>query len=210
MSASLHICIRTKFPPCILPTHPDFPSFSALFLSPAFLFSYFPNTQISLHLPSNPIPSIPFSQFFSDYIYRALFDPLSISETPKPTATTLTPFPEHSSLLRWMSGTRPPATSSQPPEPIMHSMKRQLPFSSMKPPFVAPGDYHRFAPDHRRASDQEAEVIVVKTPVRILFLFLFLKCSSVRLYCSNLVDGIFFKFLSGFLVFCLIDYVEIC
>ncbi|KAI4322462.1 hypothetical protein L6164_022155 [Bauhinia variegata] len=63
-----------------------------------------------------------------------------------------------------MSGTRTPTTSSQPPDQIMHSMKRQLPFSSMKPPFVAPGDYHRFTPDHRRAAEREAEAIVVKSP----------------------------------------------
>ncbi|CAK8576434.1 unnamed protein product [Lathyrus sativus] len=62
-----------------------------------------------------------------------------------------------------MSGTRaPPAASpSNPPDQIM---KRQPPFSSLKPPFVASGDYHRFAPDHRRILDQETEAIVVKTP----------------------------------------------
>ncbi|WJX50006.1 hypothetical protein P8452_36371 [Trifolium repens] len=66
-----------------------------------------------------------------------------------------------------MSGTRaPPSTAapSNPPDQIMQSMKRQLPFSSMKPPFVASGDYHRFAPDHRRNLDHETEAIVVKTP----------------------------------------------
>ncbi|XP_061373074.1 transcription factor E2FB-like [Gastrolobium bilobum] len=67
-----------------------------------------------------------------------------------------------------MSGTRASpaaaAASANPPEQIMQSMKRQLPFSSMKPPFVAAGDYHRFATDHRRNVDQEAEAIVVKTP----------------------------------------------
>ncbi|XP_027346431.1 transcription factor E2FB-like [Abrus precatorius] len=67
-----------------------------------------------------------------------------------------------------MSGSRAPpaaaAASSNPPEKIMQSMKRQLPFSSMKPPFVAAGDYHRFAPDHRRNLDQEPEAIVIKTP----------------------------------------------
>ncbi|KAL2328425.1 hypothetical protein Fmac_021852 [Flemingia macrophylla] len=41
---------------------------------------------------------------------------------------------------------------------IMHSMKRQLPFSSIKPPF---SDYHRFAPDHRH---QDPDAIVLKTP----------------------------------------------
>lgn len=42
--------------------------------------------------------------------------------------------------------------------------QRQLPFSSMKPPFLSAGDYHRFAPDHRRNQDLETEAIVVKTP----------------------------------------------
>ncbi|GAU19995.1 hypothetical protein TSUD_273300 [Trifolium subterraneum] len=51
-----------------------------------------------------------------------------------------------------------------PPSTADHIMKRQLPFSSMKPPFVASGDYHRFAPDHRRNLDHETEAIVVKTP----------------------------------------------
>ncbi|XP_028783206.1 transcription factor E2FB-like isoform X1 [Neltuma alba] len=56
------------------------------------------------------------------------------------------------------------SSSSRPPDQIIHSMKRQLPFSSMKPSFVAPADYHRFAPDKRRPADQEAETIVVKSP----------------------------------------------
>ncbi|KAH1225128.1 Transcription factor E2FB [Glycine max] len=63
-----------------------------------------------------------------------------------------------------MSASRAPpagAGASKPPDQIMHSMKRQLPFSSMKPPFVAAGDYHRFAPDQRHDA---AEAIVVKTP----------------------------------------------
>ncbi|KAA8518507.1 hypothetical protein F0562_015981 [Nyssa sinensis] len=71
-----------------------------------------------------------------------------------------------------MSGTRasnrsappPPAASSggQIPQP----MKRQLSFSSMKPPFIRPEDYHSFSSgDTRRVTaDQEAEAIVVKSP----------------------------------------------
>ncbi|KAJ1377159.1 Longin domain [Sesbania bispinosa] len=45
------------------------------------------------------------------------------------------------------------------------SMKRQLSFSSMKPPFAAARDYHRFAPDQRRNPEQDTEAIVVKTPL---------------------------------------------
>ncbi|PNX85108.1 transcription factor E2F [Trifolium pratense] len=64
-----------------------------------------------------------------------------------------------------MSGNRaPPPAASPSPDQIMQSMKRQLPFSSMKPPFLASSDYHRFAPDHRRNLDHETEAIVVKTP----------------------------------------------
>ncbi|KAG7010335.1 Transcription factor E2FB [Cucurbita argyrosperma subsp. argyrosperma] len=62
-----------------------------------------------------------------------------------------------------MSGSRAPNSSGHLPEQIMHSLKRQLPFSSMKPPFASPGDYHRFAPDPRLA-DQEADAIVVRSP----------------------------------------------
>ena len=52
-------------------------------------------------------------------------------------------------------------------------LKRQLPFS-MKPPFMAPGgDYHRFAStEPSRVAGQEAEAIVVKSPVGF-FPFLF-------------------------------------
>ncbi|KAL5061189.1 hypothetical protein RYX36_032793, partial [Vicia faba] len=53
------------------------------------------------------------------------------------------------------------ASPSNPPEQIM---KRQPPFSSLKPPFVASGDYHWFAPDQRRNLDQKTEAIIVKTP----------------------------------------------
>ncbi|KAL3536044.1 hypothetical protein ACH5RR_004505 [Cinchona calisaya] len=58
---------------------------------------------------------------------------------------------------------------SQIPQPI----KRHLPFSSMKPPFVPPEDYHRFSTpvgggaisDTSRI--QDAEAIVVKSPSRL-------------------------------------------
>ncbi|XP_019413423.1 PREDICTED: transcription factor E2FB-like [Lupinus angustifolius] len=59
--------------------------------------------------------------------------------------------------------TPPPYAAANPPEKIMHAMKRKLPFSSLKPPFVAGGYYHRFAPDRRRDFAQPDEVIVVKS-----------------------------------------------
>ncbi|KAK9279486.1 hypothetical protein L1049_013165 [Liquidambar formosana] len=56
--------------------------------------------------------------------------------------------------------------SAPPSDQIMQPLKRQLPFASMKPPFVPPpGDYHRFpSAEHRVGPDQEAEAIVVKSP----------------------------------------------
>ncbi|QHO55237.1 hypothetical protein HN51_009780 [Arachis hypogaea] len=63
-----------------------------------------------------------------------------------------------------MSGTRAPPAAASPSEQIM---RRQLPLSTMKPPFAASVDYHRFAPDHlhhnRRTVDHEPEAIVVKS-----------------------------------------------
>ncbi|KAI4300581.1 hypothetical protein L6164_033940 [Bauhinia variegata] len=57
------------------------------------------------------------------------------------------PSPEASNLQ-----TRPP-------------LKRHLAFAFTKPPFAPPDDYHNFsAADSRRATDQEAEAIVVRSP----------------------------------------------
>lgn len=59
ISASLHIHIRTKFPPCFCPL---FPSFSALFsLSRFFIFFHSKHllSQIPTH-SSSPFPPIPF------------------------------------------------------------------------------------------------------------------------------------------------------
>ncbi|KNA21203.1 hypothetical protein SOVF_045470 [Spinacia oleracea] len=51
-------------------------------------------------------------------------------------------------------------SQQQQPQPL----KRQLPFTSMKPPFVPPpGDYHRFS-DNRALPPLDSETIVVKTP----------------------------------------------
>ncbi|KAJ9554821.1 hypothetical protein OSB04_009435 [Centaurea solstitialis] len=53
---------------------------------------------------------------------------------------------------------------------ILHPMRRHLPFSSTRPPFIPSDDYHRFTSagnDGSRAAaavDQEAELIVVKSP----------------------------------------------
>ena len=68
-----------------------------------------------------------------------------------------------------------------------HPPKRQLPFSSMRPPFVPPpGDYHRFSDNLRSfpppappPPSDHTEAILVKTPVSfpsfciLIFLILF-------------------------------------
>ncbi|KAL3642756.1 E2F transcription factor 3 [Castilleja foliolosa] len=62
----------------------------------------------------------------------------------------------------------PPATNGQ----ILHrqqtpptKIRRHLPFSSMKPPFVSPDDYHRFSTPARAATaDHPPEAIVIKSP----------------------------------------------
>ncbi|KAL8039874.1 hypothetical protein ABFX02_10G064900 [Erythranthe guttata] len=66
----------------------------------------------------------------------------------------------------------PPASNGQ----ILHqqqtppaSIRRHLPFASMKPPFVSSDDYHRFSTPARAAAaasaDHAPEAIVVKSPV---------------------------------------------
>ncbi|KAK9290630.1 hypothetical protein L1049_008802 [Liquidambar formosana] len=70
-----------------------------------------------------------------------------------------------------MSGARAPNRSAPPQTAasggqILQPMKRHLPFSSTKPPFLPPADYHRFSSlgDASRIADQEAEAIVVRSP----------------------------------------------
>ncbi|CAI9097630.1 OLC1v1034101C1 [Oldenlandia corymbosa var. corymbosa] len=61
------------------------------------------------------------------------------------------------------AGSSPAATANGGPQPI----KRHLPFSSMRPPFVPTDDYHRFSNPAGAATElrnQETEAIVVKSP----------------------------------------------
>ncbi|OWM73620.1 hypothetical protein CDL15_Pgr026719 [Punica granatum] len=51
----------------------------------------------------------------------------------------------------------------QPQLPPPPPSRRQLPFSSTKPPFARPGEYRRFAAEE---SSQQPDAIVVKTPVK--------------------------------------------
>ncbi|XP_010262959.1 PREDICTED: transcription factor E2FA-like [Nelumbo nucifera] len=63
-----------------------------------------------------------------------------------------------------MSGARASNRSAQPSGQILQPLKRHLPFSSTKPPFVPPDDYHRFSRESRKVADEEADAIVVKSP----------------------------------------------
>ncbi|CAI0391190.1 unnamed protein product [Linum tenue] len=58
------------------------------------------------------------------------------------------------------------ASPAPPSAPILPPLRRNLAFVSMKPPFVAPDDYHRFtspaAPS--KLADREAEAIIVRSP----------------------------------------------
>lgn len=76
-------------------------------------------------------------------------------------------------------GGRAPA-SSRSAQPILQPLKRHLPFSTGKPPFVAPDDYHRFSSGSgcgggeicRLASaDDGSEALVMKSPVRFRIFF---------------------------------------
>jgi transcription factor E2F3 len=67
---------------------------------------------------------------------------------------------------------QPQQSSMQSHAPNQRQHQQPLSFSSMKPPFLPPGDYHRFGDDRRRAvSDHEVEGIVVKPPVSIYSFF---------------------------------------
>ncbi|KAB5561641.1 hypothetical protein DKX38_006598 [Salix brachista] len=60
---------------------------------------------------------------------------------------------------------QPQQSSMQSHATNQRQHRQPLLFSSMKPPFLPPGDYHRFGDDQRRAvSDHEVEGIVVKPP----------------------------------------------
>ncbi|CAI0391189.1 unnamed protein product [Linum tenue] len=77
-----------------------------------------------------------------------------------------------------MSGGAPASSHPPPPSagaapapssaPILPPLRRHLAFVSMKPPFMAPDDYHRFtspaAPS--KVADREAEAIVVRSPLK--------------------------------------------
>lgn len=71
-----------------------------------------------------------------------------------------------------MSGNARAPDRPTPPPPmpsgggqILPPLRRHLAFTSTKPPFLPPDDYHRFSGDAHRAADQEAEAIVVRSPV---------------------------------------------
>ncbi|RWR83636.1 transcription factor E2FA-like protein [Cinnamomum micranthum f. kanehirae] len=71
-------------------------------------------------------------------------------------------------------GGRAPA-SSRSAQPILQPLKRHLPFSTGKPPFVAPDDYHRFSSGSGcgggeicslASADDGSEALVMKSPLK--------------------------------------------
>lgn len=92
---------------------------------------------------------------------------------------------------------QPQQNSMQSHAPNQCQQHQQLPFSSMKPHFLPPGDYHRFGVDHRRpVSDHDVEGIVVKPPVGILCFF---KCFFFFWGWGEILT-LFFEYLLGFQV----------
>ncbi|PKA65385.1 Transcription factor E2FB [Apostasia shenzhenica] len=62
------------------------------------------------------------------------------------------------------AGSRP----TPPPGQIFHQLKRNLPLSSSRPPFVSPDEYHQFSPviSHREATAEGVVSIAIKTPLK--------------------------------------------
>ncbi|KAG0457914.1 hypothetical protein HPP92_023071, partial [Vanilla planifolia] len=60
------------------------------------------------------------------------------------------------------AGTRP----SQATEQNFQPLKRKMPFTSARPPFDSPNEYHFFSPavKDRAASTEATEAIFIKTP----------------------------------------------
>lgn len=63
----------------------------------------------------------------------------------------------------------PPPVASGGGAQIVPPLRRHLAFTTTRPPFVPHDDYHRFSGDARKASDQEPEAIVVRSPVSLFF-----------------------------------------
>ena len=93
-------------------------------------------------------------------------------------------------------GGRAPNRPTQPPPPpaaaaasggaaaqIVQPLRRHLAFTSTKPPFLPPDEYHRFSGDARRVADQEPEAIVVRSPVSRVILLVF-PVHFLWVYCS--------------------------
>ncbi|CAN1772346.1 Transcription factor E2FA [Linum perenne] len=65
------------------------------------------------------------------------------------------------------SSSHPPQPSAPSSGPILPPPRRHLAFVSMKPPFVAPDDYHRFtSPAASKVADRDSEAIVVRSPFK--------------------------------------------
>ena len=173
ISASLHIHILTKFPPCFCP----FVSlvFCSLFSLPLFyflsfqtpslsdphpLFLSFPSNFFHFHFPSQFPQTLHNSPANCFFFFFFLF----LTKPSNPIAPTRL---DRSWTGLSMSGLQAPNRSPQPQmgQIMQQPLRRQLPFSSLKPPFAAPADYHRFSDPRRGGAadhDVEAEAIVVK------------------------------------------------
>lgn len=80
----------------------------------------------------------------------------------------------------------PVASSSSGGGQILPPLRRHLAFSSTKPPFVPPDDYHRFSTDARKSTDQEPEAIVVRSPVSsVVYVFTSLNVCGFVLVLAN-------------------------
>lgn len=165
---SLHI--RTKIPS--LGSFLFFPSFSALFL-----FSIFPLDKHQIYLTSDTDPNLPlfpdFTFSYSSLIHKLKY-PVWKNHKDRFFKLNLASFV---CFLLMSTAQAPTQFSSQVVQQEQSqqslNLKRPLSFST-KPPFQTPGgDYHHFGlpePQHR-ASGQEDQGIVVKSPVSLIFSF---------------------------------------
>ncbi|KAK4777738.1 hypothetical protein SAY87_017925 [Trapa incisa] len=107
-------------------------------------------------------PALPVSLFVCRYSAQLIASFISQSDLPSRTPKFLPrrPSSDFLSLMSDPSGAGvdgPP--QPQPPPPL----RRQLPFSSTKPPFARPGEYRQFSAGE---SLREPDAIVVRTPVK--------------------------------------------
>lgn len=174
---SLHIYIRTKFPPSFLSL--SFPRFLLHFLS-LFFIAASPKSDLSK-------PSLPFCSQFSSrsailYPFHPFdFIPLNHQFFRPGIDCTVHEFLWFVEVFFSSEERRVMQRQTLPPP----SSRKQLPFTSMKPPFGGGaggegGDYHHFATGDAQRPDQEfsESVVVKKRPVSV-------KLFSLSCFTSN-------------------------